>query len=301
PVPPATTANPAPVAHWTPSTARPDRLGRLQGRSRRLSLDLLGAGSRGLAGGVLVAARPRPGPSPRTRRRPMRPDSLQRRLGGLLEPAQARAQVCRHRLAALVEQGLGRVVLVGIGAETAPWLRVLTTHNHPPYKVASHLSKMASHLSGACVTVLLESGKPLKWKGNAMTDTADRLRKIADELGERFYERGEVVRTLITTVLAGQHSLVLGPPGTAKSELARELTSRIEDARYWEILLSKFTDPKRMFGPIDVAALSRGQYRQVYEGRATPAHIAFIDEVFKCSTAALNETLALRRERRSPP
>src|SRR5690606_9019230 len=95
----------------------------------------------------------------------------------------------------------------------------------------------------------------------------------------------------------GQHSLVLGPPGTAKSELARELTSRIEDARYWEIMLSKFTDPKRMFGPIDVAALSRGQYRQVYEGRATQAHIAFIDEIFKCSTAALNETLALLNER----
>ncbi|WP_211787792.1 AAA family ATPase [Prauserella muralis] len=90
---------------------------------------------------------------------------------------------------------------------------------------------------------------------------------------------------------------MLGPPGTAKSELARELTSRIEDAQYWEILLSKFTDPKRMFGPIDVAALSQGEYRQVYEGRATQAHIAFIDEIFKCSTAALNETLALLNER----
>ncbi|MFI5614677.1 AAA family ATPase [Amycolatopsis sp. NPDC051903] len=128
-------------------------------------------------------------------------------------------------------------------------------------------------------------------------DTADRLRTIATELGARFYERDDVVRTLITTVLAGQHSLVLGPPGTAKSELARELTGRIEDAQYWEILLSKFTDPKRMFGPIDVAALSQGEYRQVYEGRATRAHIAFIDEVFKCSTAALNETLALLNER----
>lgn len=128
-------------------------------------------------------------------------------------------------------------------------------------------------------------------------DTAAKLRMITDELGERFYERGDVVRTLITTVLAGQHSLVLGPPGTAKSELARELTSRIEDAQYWEILLSKFTDPKRMFGPIDVAALSQGQYRQVYEGRATTAHIAFIDEIFKCSTAALNETLGLLNER----
>jgi len=99
------------------------------------------------------------------------------------------------------------------------------------------------------------------------------------------------------TLLAGQHSLVLGPPGTAKSEMARELTGRIDGAAYWEILLSKFTAPTRMFGPIDVAALARGEYRQVYEGRATTAHIAFIDEIFKCSTAALNETLGYLNER----
>ncbi|MEU5141182.1 AAA family ATPase [Streptomyces sp. NPDC021139] len=128
-------------------------------------------------------------------------------------------------------------------------------------------------------------------------DTAERLRAIGDELSDRFYERADVVRTLLVTLLAGQHSLVLGPPGTAKSELARELTGRIVGASYWEILLSKFTAPTRMFGPIDVAALARGEYRQVYEGRATTAHVAFIDEIFKCSTAALNETLGYLNER----
>ena len=61
-------------------------------------------------------------------------------------------------------------------------------------------------------------------------------------------------------ILAGQHSVLLGPPGTSKSELARELTGRIDGARYWEIVLSKFTDPKRTFGPVDVAALTRCQY-----------------------------------------
>ncbi|MFD7765509.1 AAA family ATPase [Streptomyces sp. NPDC059787] len=127
--------------------------------------------------------------------------------------------------------------------------------------------------------------------------TARRLRAIGDELSERFYERADVVRTLLVTLLAGQHSLLLGPPGTAKSEMARELTGRIEGAAYWEILLSKFTAPTRMFGPIDVAALARGEYRQVYDGRATTAHVAFIDEIFKCSTAALNETLGYLNER----
>ncbi|WP_129839039.1 AAA family ATPase [Streptomyces sp. RFCAC02] len=128
-------------------------------------------------------------------------------------------------------------------------------------------------------------------------DTAAGLRAIGDELSDRFHERADVVRTLVVTLLAGQHSLLLGPPGTAKSELARELTGRIDGAAYWEILLSKFTAPTRMFGPIDVAALARGEYRQVYDGRATTAHIAFIDEIFKCSTAALNETLGFLNER----
>ncbi|MGA5183185.1 AAA family ATPase [Streptomyces pseudogriseolus] len=131
----------------------------------------------------------------------------------------------------------------------------------------------------------------------APEDTARRLRAICGELSTRFFERDDVVRTLVVTLLAGQHSLVLGPPGTAKSELARELTGRIDGAAYWEILLSKFTAPTRMFGPIDVAALARGEYRQVYDGRATTAHVAFIDEIFKCSTAALNETLGYLNER----
>ena len=128
-------------------------------------------------------------------------------------------------------------------------------------------------------------------------DTAGQLRSVSRELSDRFFERDDVVRALVVAMLAGQHSLVLGPPGTAKSELARELTGRIEGAELWEILLSKFTAPTRMFGPIDVGALSRGEYRQVYDGRATTAHIAFMDEIFKCSTAALNETLAFLNER----
>lgn len=131
----------------------------------------------------------------------------------------------------------------------------------------------------------------------AVSETAAKMRAIADELGEAYFERAGVIRALVTAMLAGQHSLVLGPPGTGKSELARELTSRIADARLWEILLSKFTDPKRLFGPVDVAALTRGEYTQVYDGRATTAHIAFIDEIFKCSVASLNETLAFLNER----
>src|SRR5262245_33454482 len=130
-----------------------------------------------------------------------------------------------------------------------------------------------------------------------MTDTAQRMAAITDELGGQFIERSDAIRPLATALLAGQHSLLLGPPGTAKSDLARALTSRIDGAVYWEILLTKFTDPKQIFGPIDVAALMQGRYTQVFESRATQADIAFIDEIFKCSAGALNSMLALLNER----
>ncbi|GGS85080.1 ATPase [Planobispora rosea] len=127
--------------------------------------------------------------------------------------------------------------------------------------------------------------------------TAARLRAIIGEVGARYLERAEVVHALVACLLAGQHSLLLGPPGTAKSELARELTGRITGARFWEILLSTYTDPKAIFGPIDVAALMQGSYQQIWDGRATQADIAFIDEIFKCGPGALNAMLAFLNER----
>ncbi|GAA3027480.1 AAA family ATPase [Streptosporangium longisporum] len=127
--------------------------------------------------------------------------------------------------------------------------------------------------------------------------TAARLRRICEEVSTRYLERANVIRPLVACMLAGQHSLLLGPPGTGKSEMARDITSRIEGARLWEILLSAYTDPKKMFGPIDVSALMSGVYQQVWDGRATQADIAFVDEIFKCGTGALNELLAFLNER----
>lgn len=130
-----------------------------------------------------------------------------------------------------------------------------------------------------------------------VSGTGKVMAAICDELSDQFFERTDTVRALVTAQLAGQHSLLLGPPGAAKSDLARALTARIDGGVYWEILLGAYTDPKQIFGPIDVAALMRGEYTQVFEGRATTAHIAFIDEIFKCGAGALNSMLGYLNER----
>lgn len=123
------------------------------------------------------------------------------------------------------------------------------------------------------------------------------LNTAIEQVAEIYYERATETRMIVTGILAGQHTLLLGPPGTGKSAIVREITSRITSARYWEILLSKFTAPSAIFGPVDVAALAQGTYRQVFDGHATTAHIAFVDEIFKCSSAALNSMLAYLNER----
>ncbi len=126
---------------------------------------------------------------------------------------------------------------------------------------------------------------------------AAQLRAIVGELEDLFFERSEVIRALMIGVLSRQHSLMLGPPGTAKSELARELTGRFDGATFWEILLTKFTAPSEIFGPVDVGQLAQGRWTQIFDGHATQAHIGFLDEIFKGSSAALNTMLPFLNER----
>jgi MoxR-like ATPase len=126
---------------------------------------------------------------------------------------------------------------------------------------------------------------------------AQKVRDVGRALDERYLDKSEIVRMLLVTLVAGEHMLIVGPPGTAKSALVRQL-ARLVDARYFEYLLTRFSEPNEIFGPVDIKAFREGSFVRRVEAMLPDAEIVFLDEIFKSNSAILNSLLSILNERR---
>jgi MoxR-like ATPase len=116
------------------------------------------------------------------------------------------------------------------------------------------------------------------------------------ELSAALIERDEEVDVVLTALIAQENPLLVGPPGTAKSLLLDALMSWMH-GRKFTILFTKYTTPEEVFGPISVAGLKEDCYRRITTSKLPEADGAFVDEVFKGSSAILNTLLRILNER----
>src|SRR4029078_2930077 len=126
---------------------------------------------------------------------------------------------------------------------------------------------------------------------------AQKVGDVGRALDERYLDKTELIRMLLVSRGAGEDMLIVGPPGTAKSAMVRHL-ARLVDARYFEYLLTRFSEPNEIFGPIDIKAFREGRYIRRVEAMLPDADIVFLDEIFKSNSAILNSLLSILNERR---
>ncbi len=129
-----------------------------------------------------------------------------------------------------------------------------------------------------------------------VVDDADALRSVVGWARHGLVERESLIEVLALAAVAGEHVLVVGPPGTAKSLAVRRFATAMQ-GRYFEYLLGRFSEPSEVFGPIDLQKLRDGVVEVRTEAMLPDAQIAFLDEVFLGSTAILNTLLGLLNER----
>jgi MoxR-like ATPase len=127
-------------------------------------------------------------------------------------------------------------------------------------------------------------------------DTAREVRDALAEACHGLVEREVLVDLVALAAVAGEHLLVIGPPGTAKSEAVRR-AARATGASTFEYLLGRFTEPSEIFGPVDLRKLREGLVETETRGMLPEAEFAFLDEVFAGSTAILNTLLGILNER----
>jgi MoxR-like ATPase len=131
-------------------------------------------------------------------------------------------------------------------------------------------------------------------------DLRKRLNRLRTSLGRFFVAKQELIDLMVVAAVAQEPLLLVGPPGTAKSDLVLKFKDALglTDDDYFEYMLTRFTEPSEIIGPIDINLLREGRYIRREQGKLPTARLAFLDEIFKSNSAILNILLTIINEKK---
>jgi MoxR-like ATPase len=141
------------------------------------------------------------------------------------------------------------------------------------------------------------SFEQLTSEANAIRERINRFRLA---LGRYFVDKQRLIDLMTISAVAQEPILLVGPPGTAKSDLVLKFKDALGlgETDYFEYMLTRFTEPSEVLGPIDINLLREGRYVRRERGKLPTARLVFLDEIFKSNSAILNSLLTIINEKK---
>src|SRR5438045_9374255 len=93
-------------------------------------------------------------------------------------------------------------------------------------------------------------------------DLRGRINRFRASLGRFFVQKQDLIDLMVVAAVAQEPLLLVGPPGTAKSDLVLKFKDALGlgEGDYFEYMLTRFTEPGEIVGHIDISTLREGRH-----------------------------------------